>query len=50
MNYFLVELWRLLKERKRFWLLPIIICLVLLGSLIVLTWGIEPKDYIASEY
>ena len=50
MNEYFVELWRLLKERKKFWLLPIIICLVLLGSLIVLNWGIEPKDFIASEY
>ncbi|MBU0475039.1 MAG: hypothetical protein KKF62_12870 [Bacteroidetes bacterium] len=33
------ELWDFLKERKKWWLLPIIIFLVLLGSLIVLTQG-----------
>jgi hypothetical protein len=28
-----------MKEQKKFWMLPIIICLPLLGSLIVLTSG-----------
>ena len=32
MGEFLLELWSFMKERKKFWLLPIIICLVLLGS------------------
>ncbi len=36
---FFVELWAFMKERKKFWLLPIILTLVLLGSLIVLTQG-----------
>jgi hypothetical protein len=35
----LSELWDFLKERKKWWLLPIIVFLVLLGSLIVLTQG-----------
>ncbi len=39
MSEFALELWDFLKERKKFWLLPIIIFLVLLGSLIVLTEG-----------
>jgi uncharacterized protein DUF5989 len=34
---FLGELWSFLRERKKFWLLPIVLCLVLLGGLIVLT-------------
>ncbi|NLT51485.1 MAG: hypothetical protein GXX85_11260 [Ignavibacteria bacterium] len=34
-----VEFWQFLKERKKFWLLPIVIFLVLLGGLIVLTQG-----------
>jgi hypothetical protein len=34
-----VELWSFMKERKKFWLLPIVICLILLGSLVVLTSG-----------
>ena len=33
----LVEFWRFMKVRKKFWLLPIIIILVLLGALIVFT-------------
>ncbi len=31
------ELWGFMKERKKFWLLPIIIILFLLGALIVFT-------------
>ena len=32
---FLKDLWLFLKERKKFWLAPIIIILILLGLLIV---------------
>lgn len=35
----LSELWEFLKVRKKWWLLPIIIFLVLLGALIVITQG-----------
>ncbi len=35
----LKELWAFLKERKKWWLAPIIIFLVLLGGLIVATQG-----------
>ncbi|MBN1302425.1 MAG: hypothetical protein JW995_14505 [Melioribacteraceae bacterium] len=35
----LSELWDFLKVRKKWWLLPIIIFLVLLGGLIILTQG-----------
>jgi len=31
------ELWEFLKERKKFWLAPIILMLLLLGALIVFT-------------
>ncbi|HSC56901.1 MAG TPA: DUF5989 family protein [Nitrospira sp.] len=34
-----MELWAFMKERKKFWLLPIIAVLLLLGTLIVLTQG-----------
>jgi Family of unknown function (DUF5989) len=37
MSELLFELWSFMKERKKFWLLPIVVCVVLLGSLIVLT-------------
>jgi len=36
---FLLELWAFMQERKKFWLMPIILVLVLLGGLIVLTQG-----------
>ena len=36
---FLRDLWGFLKTRKKFWLLPIIIILILFGALIVLTSG-----------
>ena len=39
MGDFVMELWVFMKERKKFWLLPIIIVLMLLGGLIVLTQG-----------
>jgi len=35
----LKDLWELLKERKKFWLLPVIIVLLLFGLLIVLSSG-----------
>jgi competence protein ComGC len=36
---FLKELWAFMRARKKFWLLPIVIVLLLLGVLIVLTQG-----------
>ena len=36
---FLKELWEFLRERKKYWLLPIIIVLALFGFLIVLSQG-----------
>ena len=39
MGDFIAELWAFMRERKKFWLAPIVIVLLLLGSLIVLTQG-----------
>ena len=36
---FLKDLWGFLKERKKFWLLPLIVVLLGFGILIVLTSG-----------
>ena len=36
---FLTDLWGFMKERKKFWLAPIIIVLLLLGGLLVLAQG-----------
>lgn len=35
--YFLKELWRYMKVRKKFWLFPIILVLILIGILFFLT-------------
>lgn len=35
----LIDLWGFMKERKKFWLAPIILLMLLLGGLIVLTQG-----------
>jgi len=39
MAEFLLELWSFMKDRKKFWLLPIIICLVLLGTILAFSSG-----------
>jgi hypothetical protein len=36
---FIVELWLFMKERKKFWLLPIIVMSAVLGGLVVLSEG-----------
>lgn len=35
----IIELWEFLKVRKKWWLMPIVFFLILLGGLIVLTQG-----------
>ena len=40
------EFWDFLKERKKWWLLPIIVFLLLLGVLIVLTEGTALAPFI----
>ena len=39
MGSIIVELWAFMRERKKFWLLPILIMMVIFGGLIVLTKG-----------
>jgi len=46
MGEFLKELWAFMKERKKFWLLPIILVLLFLGSLIVFTQGSAVAPFI----
>lgn len=41
----LVEFWHFMRIRKRWWLLPIIIALVLLGVFIVLVEALGPFMY-----
>ena len=43
---FLKDLWGFLKVRKKFWLLPIILFMLLFGVLIVLTGGTAIAPFI----
>ncbi|MEE9910101.1 MAG: hypothetical protein K4571_00115 [Deltaproteobacteria bacterium] len=43
---FLNDLWGFLKVRKKFWLLPLILMLLLFGVLIVLTSGSAVAPFI----
>lgn len=43
---FLSELWMFMRERKKFWLLPIIIMMALFGGLIVLSQGSAVAPFI----
>lgn len=36
---FLAEMWRFLRVRKKYWLLPILVMMVLFGGLVVLSQG-----------
>jgi hypothetical protein len=42
----LIEFWKFLKERKKWWLAPIIVFLVLFGLLIVITEGTAVAPFI----
>jgi hypothetical protein len=43
---FLKDLWDFMRERKKFWLAPIIVVMVLLGALIVLSQGSAVAPFI----
>ncbi len=43
---FIAELWTFMKVRKKFWLLPILIMVVLLGGLLVLSQGSAVAPFI----
>lgn len=42
----MAEFWEFLKVRKKFWLTPIVVMLLLLGALIVLTQGSAVAPFI----
>lgn len=46
MGSFLKELWDFMRVRKKFWLAPIIIILLLLGALIIFTQGSAVAPFI----
>ena len=43
---FIKEFWQFLKIRKKYWLMPIIIVLVLFGGLIILSQGSAVAPFI----
>ena len=43
---FLTDLWQYMRIRKKFWLAPIIVVMVLLGGLIVLAQGSAVAPFI----
>ena len=43
---FLHELWRFMRARKKFWLLPIFVVLGVFGALLVLTQGSAVAPFI----
>jgi|TARA_B100000886_G_C20084392_1_gene351235 hypothetical protein len=43
---FLIEFWRFLRIRKKYWLLPTIIVLIIFGGLIILTQGTAVAPFI----
>jgi hypothetical protein len=43
---FLREMWAFLRERKKFWLLPIIVMLVVFGGLLLLAQGSAVAPFI----
>lgn len=42
----ITEFWAFMKARKKFWLLPIVLTLAILGGLIVLTQGSAVAPFI----
>lgn len=43
---FLADLWKFMKQRKKFWLLPVMIVLLVLGILLVIGGGSAVAPFI----
>ena len=50
MGAFISELWQFMKVRKKFWMLPMFIILVLFGGLIVLAKGSAVAPFIYTVF
>jgi hypothetical protein len=48
--YILKDLWLFMKERKKFWLVPIIIILMLLGLILIFGGGSALSPFIYSIF
>lgn len=47
---FVGEFWAFLRERKKYWLLPVLLLLALFGGLIVLTQGSAVAPFIYTVF
>ena len=47
---FLAELWLFLRVRKKFWLLPIFVMMVVFGGLVVLSQGSAVAPFICTIF
>jgi hypothetical protein len=43
---FLIELWSFMRARKKYWLVPVVLIILLFGALIVLTQGSAVAPFI----
>jgi hypothetical protein len=43
---FLIELWEFMRERKKFWLLPLVLLMLVFGGLVILTKGSAVAPFI----
>ncbi len=43
---FLAELWMFMRQRKKYWLLPILVMMVVFGGLVVLSQGSAVAPFI----
>jgi Family of unknown function (DUF5989) len=47
---FLAELWRFMRVRKKYWLLPLVLMMALFGGLIILTQGSAVAPFIYTVF
>ena len=47
---FLLELWKFLRVRKKFWLIPIVIMMLIFGGLVILTQGSAIAPFIYTVF
>ena len=46
MAYFLKEFWNFLRVRKKFWLLPVLVMMLMFGTLLILAEGSAVAPFI----
>ncbi len=47
---FLAELWAFMRQRRKFWMLPILLVMLLFGGLVVLTQGSAVAPFIYTVF